>query len=145
VPDTALFDPADAGGHFLRPRQIGGFDNPFGNSFQAYLGEVINATCPLPLLRLAEKTPTTWALRRCTALTGCCRIYGPPFIESKTKRLTVNAKALSDAVGLDRIVVMATAILQHYRNIRDALDGKTRWKDGLPVFPLVLTLEDWLI
>jgi hypothetical protein len=72
---------------------------------------------------------------------------GHLFIESKTKRLTVNAKTLSDAAALDKdLVVMATAIVQHYRNIRDALDGKTRWAaDGLPVYPLVLTLEDWFI
>ena len=41
---------------------------------------------------------------------------------------------------------MATAIVQHYQNILRALDGKTRWKpDGLPIYPLILTLEDWFI
>jgi hypothetical protein len=57
-----------------------------------------------------------------------------------------NAKTLSDSVALDRdIDVMAKAVVQHYRNICDALDSNTRWVlDGLPI-PLVLTLEDWFI
>jgi hypothetical protein len=72
---------------------------------------------------------------------------GHVFIESKTKRLTVDAKTRSDAVALEKdLGVMATAVIQHYGNIRDALDGKTTWvPDGLPIYPLVLTLEDWFI
>jgi hypothetical protein len=125
-----------------------GFDNPFGNSFQAYVGEVINATCSPPRFSVLAEQPyyvgtqkkhgVDWILSDST---------GHLFIESKTKRLTVDAKIRSDAVALDKdLVVMATAIVQHYANIRDALDGKTRWvPDGLPVYPLVLTLEDWFI
>jgi hypothetical protein len=72
---------------------------------------------------------------------------GHLFIESKAKRLTVSAKTLSDTVALDKdLAVMASVVVQHYRNIRDAIDGKTRWApDGLPVYSLVLTLEDWFI
>ncbi len=125
-----------------------GFDNPFGNSFQAYVGEVINATCPQPRFAALAEQPyyvgrqkkhgVDWILSDST---------GHLFIESKTKRLTVDAKIRSDAVALDKdLVVMATAVVQHYANIRDALDGKTTWvPDGLPVYPLVLTLEDWFI
>ena len=41
---------------------------------------------------------------------------------------------------------MAAAIVQHYQNILRALDRKTRWKpDGLPIYPLILTLEDFFI
>ena len=41
---------------------------------------------------------------------------------------------------------MATAIVQHYQNILRALDRQTRWKpDGLPIYPMILTLEDWFI
>lgn len=124
------------------------FDNPFGNSFQAYVGEVINATCPPPRFTALAEQPynvgrqkkhgVDWILSDST---------GHLFIESKTKRLTVDAKIRSDTVALDKdLVVMATAVVQHYANIRDALDGKTPWvPDGLPVYPLVLTLEDWFI
>jgi hypothetical protein len=41
---------------------------------------------------------------------------------------------------------MATAIVQHYQNIQRALGGKTRWQpDGRPIYPMILTLEDWFI
>jgi hypothetical protein len=72
---------------------------------------------------------------------------GHLFIESKTKRLTVGAKTLGDPAALDKdLSVMATAIVQHYRNIRDALDSKTRWvPDKRPLYPMILTLEDWFM
>jgi hypothetical protein len=125
-----------------------GFDNPFGNSFQAYVGEVIKATCLPPRFAVLAEEPyyvgaqkmhgVDWVLSDNT---------GHLFVESKTKRLTVNAKTLSDAVALEKdLIVMATAIVQHYRNIGDARDGKTKWvPDGLPVYPFVLTLEDWFV
>jgi hypothetical protein len=125
-----------------------GFDNPFGSSFQAYVGDVIKATCQPPRFVVRAEEPyyvgtnkmhgVDWVLSDNT---------GHLFIESKTKRLTVSAKTLSDTVALQKdLSVMATAIVQHYRNIRDALDGKTKWiPDGLPIYPIVLTLEDWFI
>jgi hypothetical protein len=125
-----------------------GFDNPFGNSFQAYVGDVIRATCPPPrfLLRAEEpyyvgtnkKHGVDWILSDNT---------GHLFIESKTKRLTLSAKTLSDTAALEKdLVVMAAAVVQHYRNVRDALDAKTKWiPDGLPIYPVILTLEDWFI
>jgi hypothetical protein len=125
-----------------------GFDNAFGRSFQAYVGDVIKATCPPSRFIVQAEEPyyvgtnkmhgVDWILSDST---------GHLFIESKTKRLTMNAKTLSDTVALQRdLLVMATAIVQHYRNIRDALNGKTKWiPDGLPVYPLVLTLDDWFI
>jgi hypothetical protein len=72
---------------------------------------------------------------------------GHLFFECKTKRLTLNAKTLSDPVALHNdLTTMAKAVVQHCQNVRDALEGKTKWvPDGLPVFPLILTLEDWLI
>jgi hypothetical protein len=59
----------------------------------------------------------------------------------------MDARSRSDAAALQKdLAVMATAVVQHYANILRALDGKTAWvPDGLPVFPLVLTLEDWFI
>jgi hypothetical protein len=125
-----------------------GFDNPFGGSFQAYVGDLIKATCQPPRFLVRAEEPyyvgtnkmhgVDWRLSDDT---------GHLFIESKTKRLTMSAKTLSDTVPLEKdLVVMATAIVQHYRNIRDALEGKTTWiPDGLPIYPIVLTLEDWFI
>jgi hypothetical protein len=69
------------------------------------------------------------------------------FIEAKTKRLTLNARIKSEGTALERdLTTLATAVVQHYRNIRDALDGKTKWvPDEHPVYPLILTMEDWFI
>ena len=125
-----------------------GFDNPYGHAFQAYVGEVIAATCPPPRFTALAEEPykigsqtmhgTDWVLSDST---------GHLFVECKTKRLTVNARTLSDTEALnEELHVLAKAIVQHYRNIRDAVDGRTRWRpNGLPVFALVLTLEDWFI
>lgn len=124
------------------------FDNPFGSSFQSYVGEILAATCPHPRFTILTEEPyyvgsqqmhgADWVLSDRT---------GHVFIEAKTKRLTVNAKTLSDTAALDRdLSVMAAAIVQNYRNIGDALDRRTRWvPDGLPIYPLILTLEDWFI
>jgi hypothetical protein len=125
-----------------------GFDNPFGNSFQAYVGEVIGATCRPPRFTVVAEEPYYVGTQK---MHGVDWMLSDPtghlFIESKTKRLRVDAKTHSDAVALEEdLLVMANAIVQHYRNIRDALEGKTKWvPNGLPVYPLVLTLEDWFI
>lgn len=125
-----------------------GFDNPYGNSFQAYVGEVVAKTCPPTRFILLSEEPyhvrgqkmhgADWVLSDNT---------GHLFIECKTKRLTLDARTRSDATALQKdLAVMAAAIVQHYRNILRALEGKTPWKpDGLPVFALILTLEDWFM
>ena len=137
-----------SGGIFFDLVKAAGFDNPYGDSFQSYVGEVIAATCPPPRFTALAEDPyyvgrmkkhgVDWVLSDST---------GHLFIECKTKRLTLDARTLSDTAALDKdLIVMAQAIVQHYRNIKDALDGKTAWvSDGLPIFPLILTLEDWFI
>lgn len=136
-----------SGGLFFDLANSAGFSNPFGDAFQTYVGEVIKATCPAPgFTALPEeqygvkdkKHGVDWLLSDRT---------GHLFIECKAKRLTLNAKTLSDPEALNKdLDVMAKAIVQHYRNIEDALKSKTRWvPDGLPVYPLILTLEDWFI
>lgn len=125
-----------------------GFDNPFGTSFQTYIGDVIAATCRRPRFRvLVEERYGPGAMRKDGVDWGLSDATGHLFIETKTKRLTIDAKTHSDAAALDRdLGILAEAVVQNYRNVQDALDGKTRWQpDGLPVYPLVLTLEDWFI
>jgi hypothetical protein len=124
------------------------FDNAFGESFEIYVGEVIGFACKPPRFAIMPEESyyigskkfhgVDWVLSDDT---------GHLFIEAKTKRLTLGAKIRSVNDDLDRdLVTMATAIVQHYQNILRALDGKTRWKpDGLPIYPLILTLEDWFI
>jgi hypothetical protein len=144
--------------HYLLKRTFGGlfydlvnvvdFQNPYGNSFQAYIGELLQRTCLPPRFQILAVKPylvggspshgVDWILSDNT---------GHAFIEAKTKRLTVKARAAIDAAALDKdIDILAQAVAQNYRNIMDALDGKTEWvPDNKPIFPLILTLEDWFI
>lgn len=137
-----------SGGIFYDLVRSTGFDNSFGNSFQVYVGEVIEATCKPPKFSVMAEDPYYVGGKRRHGVDWIVSdSTGHLFIESKAKRLTVGAKTLADAVALQKdLAVMATAIVQHYRNIRDALDGRTKWiPDGLPIYPLILTLEDWYV
>ena len=125
-----------------------GFDNPFGNSFQTYIGGVLKAACPAPPFSVRPEKPyfvggnlhhgTDWVVSD----SG-----GHLFIECKTKRLRLDAKTRCDAESLQKdVAVLAKAIAQHYRNIRDAIDAKTDWTpDDRPIYSLILTMEDWFI
>jgi hypothetical protein len=125
-----------------------GFDNPFGASFQTYIGDVIHATCKPPKFRTLAEKPynhgknlkhgVDWILSDDS---------GHLFIECKTKRLTLMARFLTDIDALKRDVdVMAAAIVQLYKNIGDAKAGITHWKpDERPIYPLIVTLEDWYL
>lgn len=143
--------------HFLRRVTSGvyydivnaaGFQNPFGNSFQAYIGAVLEVACPQPPFSIVPEKPyyvggnlhhgADWIVSDGG---------GHIFIECKTKRLRLDAKTRSDTKALEEdIAVLAKAIAQHYRNISEAVAGKTDWSpDGLPIYPLILTMEDWFI
>lgn len=125
-----------------------GFDNPYGNAFQNYIGDVLKSTCTLPKFRVLSEQAYHVGSKK---MHGVDWILSDPtghlFIESKTKRLTKQAKIQSDTTALSNdLDVMATAIVQHYRNILDALSSKTNWqRDGKPIYPLVLTLENWFL
>lgn len=125
-----------------------GFDNAFGKAFEAYIGEVINVTCSDPRFAAHsetkysvagnEKHGVDWVLSDNT---------GNLVIECKTKRLTLHARLLTNLEALESdISIMAEAIVQLYKNIADALRGFTSWSpNGLPIFPMIVTLEDWHI
>ena len=41
---------------------------------------------------------------------------------------------------------MASAIVQLYKNINDAINGKTNWTPNeKPIYPLIITLENWYL
>jgi hypothetical protein len=136
------------GGLFYDLVKASDFDNSFGRAFQSYVGEILSRTCPPPRFKLGAVEPyivggqtfhgTDWILSDGS---------GHIFVEAKTKRLTVNARVSSDTSALEKdLTVLAEAIAQNYRNIEDAAAGKTNWvNDGLPIYPLVLTMEDWYI
>ncbi|NPT61163.1 hypothetical protein [Paraburkholderia elongata] len=69
------------------------------------------------------------------------------FVECKTKRLRHDAKITVEGEVLEaQLNILAEAIVQLYKNIRDAVDGKTNWTPNqLPIYPLVVTLEEWYL
>ena len=125
-----------------------GFDNPYGNSFEVYVGDVLRAVCGSERFSLRGETPY---LDSQGTMHGVDWVLSDPsghlFIESKTKRLSLSARTHSDPAALDRdLLVMARAVTQHYKNIQAVLDGKANFQhDGRPIFPVILTFEDWLI
>lgn len=124
------------------------FDNAYGISFQNYVGEVIREIYTFPLYSLMDERPyndgknikhgVDWILADNTANI---------FVECKTKRLNQEAKITLNGNILDsQFDVMAGAIVQIYKNIIDAINGKSNWSfNKFPIYPLVITLEDWFL
>ena len=135
-----------SGGIFYDLVKLAEFSNPFGNSFQEYVGDIIKFTCKPPrFLILPEEAYFVGVNKMHGVDWTVSDNTGHLFVEAKTKRLTAGSKSRSETTALDGdLRVMAKAIVQHYQNIRRSLAGLTRWKpDGLPIYPLILTLEDW--
>jgi hypothetical protein len=127
-----------------------GFDNPYGNSFQKYIGDVLSVTCKPPQFKLrAEKEYRPTKARRKHGVDWILSdATGHLVVECKAKRLSLEAKTLGDDLeSLEKdLKIMAHAITQNYRNIQDILSGLTNWNpDGLPLYPLIVTLEDWYL
>lgn len=120
-----------------------GFDKAYGDSFQAYIGEVIKAGCPnlrcIPEYQYSKNERTTdWIIRD-----GKTAV----FIECKTKRLTEGAKTeLDNLVLKGQIDIISDAVIQLYKNILAYKKGKYPndiSQDIDTIYPLVVTLEDW--
>lgn len=124
-----------------------GFANAYGDAFQNYVGEVIAVTLPCPAFQVIEERP--YAESKANLKHGVDWIVsddtGHLFIECKTKRLSLGAKNVTDPEAIARdLTAMTQAIIQNYKNILDAKRGITAWTpDNLPVYPLIVTLEDW--
>jgi len=124
-----------------------GFASAFGDSFQKYVGEALQRAARGRLYVLSETTYGSAKAKKRTVdwITG--DDTADLFIECKTKRVRYAAKiALSDIALLEEgIAVMAAAVVQIYKTLQDALAGHyPQWKPrGLPIFPLVVTLEEW--
>jgi hypothetical protein len=135
-------------GLFYEITDAEGFNNPFGASFQAYVGEVLKATFPKGRFQIYEERPykvgraskhgVDWILMDDQANV---------FIECKAKRMTQYAKsAIDPAIIGQQVDYLAKAVVQLYKNIADALAGHTHWEpNGRPLYPLVITLEDWYL
>lgn len=125
-----------------------GFDSAFGTSFQNYVGEILRAVFNQSNFTVFDEKEyyigderhhgTDWILGGVDANL---------FIECKTKRMKQAAKFSVDGPDLvGEIGIMADAVVQLYKNIKEAETGQSKWTPtGMPNFPLVVTLEDWFL
>jgi hypothetical protein len=125
-----------------------GFSSAFGTAFQNYVGAVLCAVFSSPDFVVHEEEEyhvgkdlhhgADWILTGADANL---------FIECKTKRMIQAAKFSVHGPDLaGEIGVIADAVVQLYKNIQEAEMGKSKWApNGLPSFPLVITLEDWFL
>jgi hypothetical protein len=127
-----------------------GFAAAFGTAYQAYVGDVLHAVSrrrSLTVLPEAEyyvgrdrKHSVDWIVSDST---------GELFVECKAKRLRYDAKiALADLSALEQeLDKLADFAVQIYRTLGDAIAGRySHWSQSRrPIFPVVVTLEDWCV
>lgn len=118
-----------------------------GKAFEAYIGEVLGAVLGEGFAVRDEKEYRVGKDRKHGVDWIVSDATGHVFIECKAKRLRQDAKFIADGVGLEAALdKMAGFLVQHYRNINDAIAGRTAWvPDGKQVYPMIVTLEDWWI
>lgn len=126
--------------------RIKDFEHPFGGAFQEYIGEVLKSL--YKRYSIFEETKygknlrtVDWAIEDKDA---------NMFIECKTKRLTVGAKAgLFDITELEsELGKLSDAVVQVYRTMEDFKKGfypKMKYDPKSSLYPVVVTLEEWFI
>ncbi|WP_198169894.1 hypothetical protein [Burkholderia pseudomallei] len=124
------------------------YGNEYGHAFERYVGRVIreifddgkfSITSEQPYkVKKAEKHGVDWIISDST---------GNLFIECKTRRMKQDAKETSNGESLNKSLdELAEAVVQLYANIDDAIKGISKWvPNGLPVYPIVVTYEDWYL
>ncbi len=122
------------------------FGNAFGRAFEEYIGKVIQKARITPRLSVYREQifkvgkndnhGVDFVLSDAT---------GNVFVECKAKRIALAGRIAKIQKHLDgELEVLAKAVVQNYRNIRLALDGRTLWtKNGNPSINFVVTLTDW--
>ncbi|MGB0085532.1 MAG: hypothetical protein WBP94_09200 [Rhodomicrobiaceae bacterium] len=128
-----------------------GFDNAFGASFEQYMGEVITVFVKNKKFKIVpekkyiagknNKATTDWIVDD-----GGSTL----FIECKIKRMTIEAKAFANNLEnlSSDISKLADAVVQLYATIIDYQSGLYPDYPHNPdkkIYPLVVTLEDWLL
>ncbi|ANH69639.1 hypothetical protein [Mitsuaria sp. 7] len=125
-----------------------GFNKAFGDSIEAYVGELLALAFSSPSFRIQEEKPY---LVKKVEHRGPDWILGDAggnlFIECKGKRLSHEAKSAGGDEKLrEEVGKLADFIVQNYKNVVEAMAGKSHWeRNSNPCWPLLLTFEDWYI
>lgn len=127
-----------------------GFPTAFGQSFQSYVGEVLQQRITSSQMSVLEEAEYHIGNRRKDTVDWIVRQGDGAalFVECKTKRLTWASKAgLADLTALEQdIRKLAGAMVQVYRTIRDYRAGRypqLEFIEGRRIYPVIVTLEDW--
>lgn len=130
---------------------IQGFDNAFGNAFEEYVGEIYKATAEESVLNVYAGEPNSpsspnradWMIDNS---------HDVLLIESKTKRLTIDAKTnlLDDSELNKQLGILASAVCQAYLSLKAYKDGAYPnptfvLPENKKIFVCVTTLERWYI
>ncbi len=126
-----------------------GFPAAFGESFQIYVGEVLSKSCKQYKV-FPEQDYGSKHDRKASVDWIIDDGKNALFIECKTKRMRHDAKAelLSDEVLGEDLDKMADFIVQTYKSIADYRQNRypqLPYNMRRSVYPIVLTLENWLI
>jgi hypothetical protein len=125
------------------------FAKAFGSAFQHYVGEVLNACNKEVSLNILPENEYYVGKERKDSVDWIASDKTAHFIECKTKKIRYASKiALANTEVLDEdLEKMATFIVQTYKALRDAQHYRYKhWvPGGRPIYPLIVTLEDWYI
>lgn len=128
--------------------KLPGFDNAYGAAFENYIGRNLLKAFKSPLFTLHPQRPFTVGKQRHDGIDWLLEGSDANlFIECKCKRLTLPAKVLPDIAAIKKdLEVMASAIVQTYKNMELAEKGFSNWNpNGRPCYPVIITLEDWAL
>ena len=124
-----------------------GFPEALGDAYDALTGLTLRRGCPALNATKPAPYPGPRGVQHHGADWWGCDGTANVFVECKTKRMAAAARVLRDPAILEReIGTMARAVVQNYRNIQEALDGRAGWtRNELPIYSIITTLEDWIL
>lgn len=137
------------GGLYYELVEEKGFSQAFGDSFQEYVGQVVEKACPKEEIRLlAEEEYGSKKARKRSVDWIVCEDGSAIFLECKAKRLTWSAKTSLDDEGPLKTDIdnLADAVVQLYRTITHYTKGQYshfRFSANRKIYPVVVTLENW--
>jgi hypothetical protein len=129
-----------------------GFANPFGESFQRYVGEVLRHRMTNEAMQILQESEYQVGSQRKDTVDWIVSQgeEAALFVECKTKRLTWASKvSLADLTALEQDMrKLAGAVTQVYRTIIDYRENRyphLRFTPGRHIYPVIVTLEDWYL
>ena len=126
-----------------------GFETPFGAAVENYVGELLHLTFPTPRFAVAKEQPYRVGKNQKHGVDWVVMDdQANLFLECKAKRMGKEGRLSSDPdIVRSAVDVLAQGVVKLYKNIDDARRGRTpQWKpNDLPIYPVLLTLEDWIL